>query len=335
MARRPISDVRAGRLLRSALTCALVVFISVILIVSDLPHNSNSSASAVTTSSTDSHGGTTTPTTPVVVNPFIPTIPVTAAHTDVSPSRGCGFAIDNVAVRTKVSTKKVVPTLPRRPIGRCHVLLVGDSLGEDIGSGVGHELASTVRITFWNRARVSSGLVVRSFYNWPAELKVMLREDRPNLVIICLGGNDEEGIYTHGRAAPFGSALWKTVYAERVDAMIAESRRAGALVLWVGMPIMQQHQYDNGILTLDKLYLQQVERFPGATFLSIYELLATPQGRFQSAASVNRRWESIRTPDGIHLTFGAEQVVGTYVVRTMAALYHVPIHPHGPTVISG
>lgn len=324
---------RAVRLLRSSLVAAFLLLVAISLTVSALPLSSSPPESTTTTSA---HGGATTTTVPATDHtPFIPSSPVTAPHTDVHPSEGCGFAIDDVAVATPDSTKRTVPPLTRRPIGHCRVLLIGDSLGEDIGTGVGNELRGTASITYWNRAKVSSGLVVESFWNWPATLQAYLAEDKPNLVIVCLGGNDEKGIYTHGRAAQFGSPLWKAAYEARIKQVVTEARRAGALVLWVGMPIMRPHAYNDGILTLNKVFLQETTKFPGVTFLSIYELLADAAGKFQGSAYVNLRWVSLRTGDGIHLTFPAEQVVGTYIVRTIAEIYHVPIHLDGPATIAG
>jgi uncharacterized protein len=307
------------------------------LTVNALPRPSGAS-SVRNTPTTQSRGassaGTTTTSTPAVEDSaLIPTSPQTAPGTDVGPSRGCGFAIDDVAVKIPPSKKKVIPTLKVRPIGHCTVLMIGDSLGDDVGYGVGNELSTTTQIRYANRAKVSSGLVVESFYNWPVKLRSMLAEYHPNLVIVCLGGNDEEGIYTDGRAAPFGSKLWKTAYDARIRQVAAEARKAGALVLWVGMPIMQPHEYNLGILTLNRQFLLETQKIPGTTFLSIYDLLATAGGRYESAAEVNHQFVTLRASDGIHLAYPAEQVVGTYVVETMSAIYHVHIRPHGPEKI--
>lgn len=338
MDRRPL-HLRDGAAwpLRVALTGAFILLVALSLTVNALPRPSGASL-VKNTSTTQSRGlspaGTTSTSAPAIEDSaFIPTSPVTAPGTDVGPSRGCGFAIDDVAVVTPPSKKKKVPSLKVRPIGHCTVLLIGDSLGDDVGFGVGNELSTTTQIHYVDRAMVSTGLVVESYYNWPVELRSMLAKFHPNLVIVCLGGNDEEGIYTDGQAAPFGSKLWKNAYDARIKQVATEARKAGALVLWVGMPIMQPHEYNLGILTLNKQYLLETQKIPGTTFLSIYDLLATSSGKYQSAAEVNHQWVTLRSDDGIHLVYAAEQVVGTYVVETMSAIYHVHIRPHGPEKI--
>ena len=54
-----------------------------------------------------------------------------------------------------------------------------------------------------------------------------------------IGANDPQGLVTPDGSIAFGQPGWDAAYSARVAAFIAEANAAGAHVLWVGMPPMQ------------------------------------------------------------------------------------------------
>lgn len=70
------------------------------------------------------------------------------------------------------------------PLGRCRVLEIGDSLGDDLGFGLYKELGHTPGLSLLVTDKSSTGLSASWFYNWPQHFKKFLAQDRPNLVVI-------------------------------------------------------------------------------------------------------------------------------------------------------
>ncbi len=238
-------------------------------------------------------------------------------------ARGCGF-----------STRAFTNYPHGRSIGRCTVLEIGDSLGNDLGWGIERHLASSSGLTMIQMDKSSSGLANSWFYSWPVHLATMLRQFHPQLLIVSLGGNDEQGMKIRGSAVPFGSAEWRSIYLSYVREIAHQAVTAGAYVLWVGMPIMgYSPSYDQGMALLDSLYQRGVASVPGATFLSTSSLFAN-HGRFQSTAAVNGVTTVLREPDGIHYSESGEDVVATYVIRAIASTYHVALSPLDPATIT-
>jgi hypothetical protein len=220
-------------------------------------------------------------------------------------------------------------------VGNCTVLEIGDSIGNDLGWGLARIVPPNSGLQLVQMDKSDTGLSNAAYYNWPVQLAAYLKKYKPQLVLISLGGNDEQGMVVNGSVVNFPTAAWQTDYAARVREMIDESTAAGAYVLWVGMPIMQPTGYNQGMQLIDSIYTKVVPSQPNATFVSSWSLFSNPQGAFQSAAQVNGQSTTLRQSDGIHYSFSGENVLATYVVRELALIYHVQLSPQNPAVITG
>jgi hypothetical protein len=223
---------------------------------------------------------------------------------------------------------------PVVPVGSCTVLEIGDSLGNDLGWGLARELPSVSSLKLVQLDKSSTGLANTGYYDWPTELATDLSLYHPQLVLICLGGNDEQGMEVNGSAVQFPSPAWTAAYLARVRQLISEATASGALVMWVGMPVMEDPDYSQGMEILDSLYRQGVRADLHAAFVSTWQLFSQ-QGAYQAVADVNGSPENLREPDGIHYSFTGEDVIATYVIDEIASIFHVQLAPTNPAVITG
>ena len=308
--------------LRAPLLAALVVLGTTALVVNSMPSLTRTVNAAAHKAHhhkvhvpTGKKRPTTVPTASVV--PGAVTGAVTAPHAQ-GP---CGFSLAASAVSA--------------PVGQCTVLEIGDSLGNDLGWGLQREVSPGSGLRLIQMDKSASGLANTSFYDWPAQLAVYLRQYHPQLVLVSLGGDDEQGMWVNGSAVQFPSPAWQSAYQGRVRQIAREATASGAYLLWVGMPVMQPSYYNQGIEILDSIFRTVVPTLPNATFVSTWTLFANPQGAFQADAKVNGQSAALREQDGIHYSYVGENVVATYVLREMAQIYHVQITPRDPAVITG
>jgi hypothetical protein len=215
------------------------------------------------------------------------------------------------------------------------VLEIGDSLGNDLGWGLARVLPTGSGLQLDQLDTSATGLVNTSFYDWPTRLEADIAQYHPQLVIVSLGGNDEQGMVQDGSVLQFPTAAWQDAYLARVDQIINEATADGAFVLWVGLPIMQQPSYSQGIATLNSLYQEAASLSPRASFISTWSLFANPAGDFASTAMVNGVAATLREPDGIHYSLAGENVIATYVTEEIASIYHVQLVPGSPSSITG
>lgn len=299
------------------------------------------------------------PSQPVAVAPpasVAPTLPATTTTTSTAPptTSAAGSGAKSATPPTSAAPTTAPASDPRppgwsgsgcalsltsrpavAPVGHCTVLEIGDSLGNDLGWGLQRHLSPASGLHLIEADVSSTGLVDRSFYDWPAHLATDLHRYHPQLVLASLGGNDEQGMVIDGSVQAFGTSAWQRAYLAKVTALVREATDAGAYVLWVGLPVMQQPGFSAGIATLDTLYARAAATDRYATYLSTWELFSRPGVGFAAAAEVNGASAQVREPDGVHYGYAGEDVVATYVIRHLAASFHVRLAPQSPAVITG
>lgn len=206
--------------------------------------------------------------------------------------------------------------------GRVRILEIGDSLGIDLGWGLGWALRTDERADLVAEARGDTGLVDTAYYDWPTALAAELASVAPQIVVVLLGANDVQSFYLNGRYLAFGSASWRAAYSSRVGELMSEATRAGARVLWVGLPIMASRQFSSDVAEINSLFAAEAASHPGVSYLSCWDLFATRAGQFDGGTTdVTGAPLPLRDPDGIHLAAGGEDLLGEAVVASLRSLY--------------
>ncbi len=216
------------------------------------------------------------------------------------------------------------------PAAPLRVLIVGDSVGLDLGQPLVNALGAFGDVTTYLDGRIDTGLTRPDYFNWPAELQVDLANQRPQLVVVMIGANDPQGLVTPNGSIRFGQPGWDEAYSTRVSAFIAEANAAGAHVLWVGMPPMQDPGLDAALKHLNGLVQAQVTgtKDGGAAYLSSVPALGDQHHAYaaylpDSSGAVT----NVRTPDGIHVTPAGGARLAAAVVTAMEGQLHIQLVP--------
>lgn len=207
------------------------------------------------------------------------------------------------------------------------VLEIGDSLGEDLGFQLQADLPATGVATIAMDSVGDTGLANAGYYDWTQHLETDIEASHPEIVVIFLGANDGQGFDVNGVPQQFGSPGWISTYTQRVHTMIQECNTAGARVVWVGMPPMQDSALNTEMQQLNGIFWKQTLLFHGTMYLPSAPVLA-PDGVFTSSLP-NSAGESvvIRTPDGVHLTSPGAELLSRYVINTINARWHLTLKP--------
>lgn len=229
---------------------------------------------------------------------------------------------------TAPTTPTTAPPNPKMPTAAepLRVLIVGDSIGLDLGGPLQADLAGTGVVNAALDARESTGLVRPDYFDWPAELQSDIKSAQPQVVVIMIGANDAQD-FLGPPDVPYTSPQWNPMYAQRVAQFMKIAEDGGAAVVWVGMPPMQNPGLNAQMSDLNAVVQQQAAlAHPAVTFLSTDHTLGTPQGGY-TAFITNGAGQvvNVRTPDGTHLTPGGGQVVAQQVIGELQTLgYHIP-----------
>lgn len=208
------------------------------------------------------------------------------------------------------------------------IVEIGDSLGMDLGFGLGDDVFATdPYVKIEQDAVGDTGLARPDYYNWPARLEALLQEYHPGAVVIFLGGNDAQGFDVNGEAVAYGTPLWFSVYRSRVADMMSEAVAAKVRVLWVGMPIMESAGFSSEMQQLNAIYAQEATKHPGVTYFSSWPVLATPQGQYTSSLVVHGQTVLLRDPDGVHLATGGFDLLAQALVAPMEKAWGIKLFP--------
>lgn len=205
------------------------------------------------------------------------------------------------------------------------VLVIGDSLGIDLGDTLVNDLSNTGVVQATLDGVESTGLSRPDYYNWPAELQSDLPKYNPQLVVIMLGANDPQDIPTSTGSVVYGTPQWDQVYSQRVASFMSEASSQGAKVIWVGMPPMQDPGLNADMEHLDSLYQAEAAKNPNVTYVSSWTVLGTPQGQYTPFVESAGQEVNVREPDGTHIAPGGGQVLSETVMDTMRSQLHIAL----------
>jgi hypothetical protein len=225
------------------------------------------------------------------------------------------------------------PTATPKVLGTCKFLIIGDSLGNNLGYGMLGQLRNKTGLTTTLKAKASTGLANAWFYNWHNNLATFLKTYKPNLVIILMGANDRQNFVVNNQVQTFGTEAWKKTYQSNISKLATAATKSGAYVLWVGLPIMKPYNYAKGETLIDQLYAVTVPKVKGAQYLSLRELTADASGNYRQSAIINGKYQVFRGGDGIHFSSVGQEIIATYTINKINKLFHVKLAPTNPWYI--
>jgi uncharacterized protein len=203
------------------------------------------------------------------------------------------------------------------------VLIVGDSIGLDLGGPLQNDLSNTGVTVATLDGHESTGLTRPDYFNWPAELQSDISKYNPQVVVIMIGANDPQD-FPGPPDIPYTSPQWNPMYAARVASFMQLAGSGGAKVIWVGMPPMQDPDLSSKMNDLNTIVQQQAAAAkPPVNFISTWALLGNPAGTY-SPYITNGAGQvvNVRTPDGTHLTPAGGEVVSQQVLTYMRNNLH-------------
>ncbi len=163
-----------------------------------------------------------------------PAVVVEEEEEPAAPEDGfCGFHQQWLG---QEEAQQLVDTCPVN----CRVMLMGDSLMEDLGLHFYRHLKARRGLQMILLAKFSTGLCRPDYFNWFELFPRTMDEKRPHIVLFMIGANDGQPIwFSKGNVVQTKPAdKWKTAYGGRVGTLLADTRKRQALPLWVGMPVM-------------------------------------------------------------------------------------------------
>lgn len=183
---------------------------------------------------------------------------------------------------------------------RCRILMLGDSLMEDLGPMTYRFMRHRKGLEFIISAKYSTGLCRPDYFNWPEHMRSVVHRYAPDLVIFFIGANGGMPIRQGKGTVPTGGELWRATYASKMEEMISIARGAGAGVIWVELPAVGGRY--NKVLHDTQVVQRSYCESRGIISLRTDDFLSGAWGRFEPYGDYHGRYVRLRTKDMTHLT---------------------------------
>jgi hypothetical protein len=224
------------------------------------------------------------------------------------------------------------PSVQRRaftPSDQLKLWVAGDSLIIDTGYALQRAALATpvIKSVGGVDGQIGTGLDRPDVFNWFLEIRRQLKLLHPNAVVLGFGGNDDKqymtGLPTGVSISAFDDPAWRHEYARRVGGLIDLINRAGAYVVWVGLPITQDPAQTARFDAINGVVAQEVDKRPGgAVYLDTYSLLAGPNGGYaQYLTTLSGELQDVRAPDGVHFSPAGAAIVAREVLKDLNEAY--------------
>lgn len=197
------------------------------------------------------------------------------------------------------------------------IAVMGDSFGDGIWAALYREFARDSGYSVRAYSKVGSGMASNGDGRMEKRADAAFLEHDPDIIVVALGGNDNQGLMYQGKAYRIFSEDWNAIYRNRVRVYGKYLERNNARVYWLGLPIMRDAKYDLIIATINQL-IEAEMRGLGISFLRTRALSADASGNYQQYfinASTGKR-TLLRAKDGIHMSAqGYSHIVRPLVER--------------------
>lgn len=223
---------------------------------------------------------------------------------------------------------------PRRldPTDPLRVHVAGDSMAQPLGYALQRLVVDDPRVVVTLDFRISTGLVRSDYFDWPERLAstVDAREGPPNLpapevVVFFVGGNENQNMRVGIQTVLLrGTPEWAEAYGERAAEVMDIAGRGGARVVWVGMPVVRDPDFNAAAQRMNAAVSAAAENRPWVTFVDIWSMFAGPDGGFAPfLPGADGAPVQMRDEDGVHLSEDGTRRVGAAVFRSIGGVWDV------------
>jgi hypothetical protein len=175
--------------------------------------------------------------------------------------------------------------------------------------------------------RVATGLTRPDVFNWFDEISRQLKELRPRAVVLGFGGNDDKaymtGLPENVSIDAFGGSTWRREYGRRVGGLMDMINRAGAFVVWIGLPQTGSTEQTQRFDVVNAVAQREARKREGrAAFIDTYTMFAGDDGGYtQYLRDGSGGLRKVRADDGVHFEREGGDMIAREVLRLLNRAY--------------
>jgi hypothetical protein len=197
---------------------------------------------------------------------------------------------------------------------RYRVLVIGDSLGDGLWTGLYRAFEEDANLEFVKRTRPSGGLLSSS---WDDDLADALKDGTYQIAVVMYGANDDQSMKVGKDWVKVGSDAWRQAYGERVETVIKKLRAANLAIYWVGLPVMRSPTQSEDAQAMNEVYREKAF-INGAKYIDVWNGFMDEGGRFSAyGPDMTGQNKRLRADDGVLFTMRGNVKLAGYVEKEL------------------
>lgn len=198
---------------------------------------------------------------------------------------------------------------------RYRLYVLGDSLAANLADGLIWALRDVKDVKVIKQTKAATGLVRDDVYNWTRFVAELLENERVDIAVIAIGGNDRQDIRAEGKRYERFTPPWRGEYRQRVASFMRVLDDKGPAVYWVGLPRVRSKRMSKDYQRFNAHY-GEIARAHGIKFIDIFDRFRSASDGYTAygrgiAGEVTR----LRDGDGIHFTLVGARKLGQIVAE--------------------
>lgn len=197
---------------------------------------------------------------------------------------------------------------------RYRVLVIGDSLGDGLWTGLYRAFEEDANLEFVKRTRPNGGLLSS---NWDSDLADALKDGTYQIAVVMYGANDDQSMKVGKDWVKVGSDPWRQAYGERVETVIKKLRAANLAIYWVGLPVMRSPTQSADAQAMNEVYREKAF-INGAKYIDVWNGFMDEGGRFSAyGPDMTGQAKRLRSDDGVLFTMRGNVKLAGYVEKEL------------------
>uniref|UniRef100_I2Q1Z6 Uncharacterized protein n=1 Tax=Desulfovibrio sp. U5L TaxID=596152 RepID=I2Q1Z6_9BACT len=189
------------------------------------------------------------------------------------------------------------------------VLIVGDSFAVGLGLTMEQSLRTAGPVVLASRGKTSTGLESPHFYDWEKALADFLIAEKPDILLVMLGGNDAK----NGRGTP----QWSHDFEAKAHRFLEIAGRHKVRVYWVGLPPMREKSFSQRAWTANEAMRAACATATSCRFIDSWDLFADKSGNFCAKKTLAGKAVALRGKDGVHFTAAGCKLLTDHIATGM------------------